>query len=166
MLIREIRHQCRHDNLVSTLGFYMVWFLYEKSFLQTSIANWYCQHSHLFTNSDPERHLRPSRLIRVKLFALLKTRRGQVLWESRLNSSQDRLSSHHHNDLDVQISYELFREFEQIWIDKTRRICLAHKNAKRLVAWNQSLTHLPSCMYTDLSVSGLSVSSYLIKWLI
>lgn len=68
----------------------------------------------LFTNSDPERHLHPSRLIRVKLFALLKIRRGQVLWESRLNSSQDGLSSHHHNDLDVQISYELFREFEQI----------------------------------------------------
>lgn len=161
MLIREIRHQCRHDNLVSTLGFYMVWFLYEKSFLQTSIANWYCQHSHPIY-----KFLHPSRLIGVKLFALLKIRRGQVLWESRLNSSQDGLSSHHHNDLDVQISYELFREFEQIWIDKTRRICLAHKNAKRLVAWNQSLTHLPSCMYTDLSVSGLSFSSYLIKWLI
>lgn len=81
-----------------------------KRVLQIGTANIYT----LFTNSDPERHLHPSRLIRVKLFALLKIRRGQVLWESRLNSSQDGLSSHHHNDLDVQISYELFRGFEQI----------------------------------------------------
>lgn len=72
-----------------------------KRVLQIGTANIHT----LFTNSD---------LIRVKLFALLKIRRGQVLWESRLNSSQDGLSSHHHNDLDVQISYELFREFEQI----------------------------------------------------
>lgn len=81
-----------------------------KRVLQIGTANIHT----LFTNSDPERHLHPSRLILVKLFALLKIRRGQVLWESRLNSSQDGLSSHHHNDLDVQISYKLFREFEQI----------------------------------------------------
>lgn len=75
-----------------------------KRVLQIGTANIHT----LFTNSDPERQKG------VKLFALLKIRRGQVLWESRLNSSQDGLSSHHHNDLDVQISYELFREFEQI----------------------------------------------------